>query len=192
MNPPQSLLGTLRLASLVRSALFCAPMRGEFWECGVYQGGSALALAQALAKRNCTLRLFDSFTGIKLAGPADNGHKDGDFADTSLEAVQVLMQPYPFVHIHPGTFPDTFAGHEDARVAFAHIDCDVYASTKAALEFIWPRLLPAGIVVVDDYAAPSCLGSMRAVHEFQQANPAHYNHGLVECQLTLQKPCTLP
>jgi O-methyltransferase len=66
-----------------------------------------------------------------------------------------------------GRFPDT-AGMVAAGAKFvlAHIDCDLYAPAKAALEFFYPRLVPGGFLIVHDYSSNFWPGIEKAVDEF--------------------------
>ena len=66
------------------------------------------------------------------------------------------------IQLVKGLFEDTLVG--DSPVAVAHIDCDWYQSVKTCLERIWPRLVPGGTLVIDDYYHWS--GCQRAVDEF--------------------------
>jgi len=66
------------------------------------------------------------------------------------------------VHLHAGVFPDTARGLEDERFSFVHLDLDLEPSTRDALEFFHPRLLPGGIIVADDYADPGVRATFAA------------------------------
>jgi len=106
-------------------------------------------LAQVCGVR--TLRLFDTFTGRPDKTAHDTGCSDSLFAETSLADVQALV---PQAVYHVGVIPETFAGLEDARIAFAYVDLDLYQGTLDAVAFILPRLVPGGVMVVDDYLEP--------------------------------------
>jgi O-methyltransferase len=145
---------------------------GNIWECGVYKGGSAAmlsALLRDLAPEK-ELHLFDTFEGMPETDLEKDLHKKGDFSDTSLEEVTAYVDSALAV-FHPGLIPETFAGLESERIAFAHIDVDIYRSILDCLEFIWPRLSAGGAVVFDDYGFPSCPGARQAVDEFFAAKP---------------------
>ena len=60
---------------------------------------------------------------------------------------------------------------EDARFALVHLDCDLYAPTRAAMEFFYPRLTRGGLLVVHDYASGHWPGVVRAVDEFLADKP---------------------
>jgi hypothetical protein len=40
---------------------------------------------------------------------------------------------------------------EMGRIGFIHVDCDIYTSTKIALELTVPRLMPGAIIVFDEF-----------------------------------------
>lgn len=138
---------------------------GEFWECGVYQGGTAKMLAQF----GRTLRLFDTFTGMPPVDEVD-WHRPGDFADTSLEGVSAKLKDSPGdIRIYPGWFPATFP-IDHGPIAFAHVDADIYSSVKACATSIWPHLVLGGAILFDDYGFPTCPGAKLAADEFVTAN----------------------
>lgn len=154
-----------RALELVRTATECLSVKGEFWECGVYRGGSARLLAEVVRQNPRPLRLFDTFNGLPAPSGFDT-HREGEFKASIWDAAEFL--PYEFISLHPGEVPSSFEGLEGSRIAFCHLDMDLYQSTKDALQFIWPRLLPGGAVVVDDYEWEGdigCPGVKRAVAE---------------------------
>jgi O-methyltransferase len=145
-----------RLAELAAST-----PTGAFVEVGVYKGGSAAVLLRVAKAQGRTLYLFDTFTGIPYADP-DKGdtHKVGDFGDTSLDAVG---RACPGAILCPGVFPQTLPP-DIGPVAFAHIDCDQYASIRGAAEALSPRMVPGGVMVFDDYG--HLAGATRAVQDW--------------------------
>jgi hypothetical protein len=144
------------LDRLVRQS---ALLDGDMAECGVYKGGGALVIARALAAARSALDrpapelfLFDTFEGMPdTAGTDAQVHLAGDFGDTSLEAVAKIMTPFSFARLRQGLIPDSLRGLESRRFSFVHIDVDLYRSTLDCLEFFYPRLVPGGILVFDDY-----------------------------------------
>ena len=137
---------------------------GEFWECGVFKGGSASIIAEAIRSRYAVLRLFDTFMGIPCKGDVDL-HNVGDFNNTSVEMVKKVVG-YEQAVIHQGIIPDTFAGLEGSEIVLCHVDVDMYQSVKECCEFVWPRLIVGGVMVFDDYAIPTCPGARLATDEF--------------------------
>ncbi len=149
-----------------------SPKSGVIIELGVYRGGTAYVLAGVANGR--PLHLFDTFTGMASQDEGDI-FSVGHFSDTSVEAVQAAV---PSAIIHAGIFPETFP-HDINEISFAHIDCDHYAPTKAAIELFWPRMLHGGIMAFDDSSfqsirnavSNSCLASLQ---EFRTARKMLY------------------
>jgi O-methyltransferase len=166
---PHSLVSADRLwvlHSLARQAL---ELPGNFWECGVYKGGTAKMLAELLAGEPAEgrqLRLFDTFDGMPETDPDKDLHRRGDFSDTSLAAVKKTVGEGDHVGFYPGFIPETFVGLQDERIAFAHVDVDIYQSVMDCCSVIHPRLVPAGIMIFDDYGFPTCPGARAAVDAF--------------------------
>jgi O-methyltransferase len=153
------------LYTLGRQAL---TVDGAFYEAGVFRGGTAVLFAELIrrAPAKHDLHLFDTFTGMPETDPERDLHHAGDFAGTSLQGVQARVGNDDFIHYHAGFVPQTFAGREADRIAFAHVDLDIYRSILDACEFIYPRLQPGGFLVFDDYGFMSCPGARQAVDEF--------------------------
>ncbi|MEI9890719.1 MAG: TylF/MycF/NovP-related O-methyltransferase [Caulobacteraceae bacterium] len=145
---------------------------GDVAEAGVFQGGTAKLLREALGDRiGRQLYLFDSFEGMKSVSSTKDRHAEGDFADTSVEAVQQVVGIEPFIHFRKGWVPETFQGLEDRKFCFAHIDLDLYDGVLESLKFFYPRMSPGGVIVFDDYGFASCPGARRAVDEFFADKP---------------------
>ncbi len=160
------------LYSLAKQAL---ALNGEFWECGVYKGGTAILFSKLLREhgnsRAAQLHLFDTFAGMPETDAEKDRHHRGDFSETSLQAVQQRVPHSERVAFHAGVIPQTFAGMENSRLAFAHVDVDIYHAVRDCCAFIYPRLLPGGFMVFDDYGFPSCPGARQAVDEFFRDKP---------------------
>jgi len=58
------------------------------------------------------------------------------------------------------------ADHSGMRISLLHLDMDLYAPTRAALEAFWPRILTGGVVLFDEYAIREWPGETEAVEEF--------------------------
>lgn len=155
------------LYGLASQALY---LKEAFWECGVYMGGTAMMFANLLAAKDpagaTKLHLFDTFEGMPDTDPEKDLHKSGDFADTNVERVRKRVGHSNRVAFHKGFIPKTFAGMENTKIAFAHIDVDIYQSVWDCCAFIYPRLVAGGFMVFDDYGFPSCPGASKAVDDF--------------------------
>lgn len=145
----------------------------EVWECGTWRGETALFLGALANEFGAKLRLFDTFAGMPETLADKDAHKAGDFSDTSPEFVKSRFAHMPDLDLslQVGLIPKTFAGLEKSRIAFAHIDLDIYQAILDSLDFVWPRLAVGGSVVFDDYAWASCPGAREAVDLFFSKMP---------------------
>lgn len=156
-----AVLDGARLASLTRAVRETAELPGVNAELGCYRGGSALAMARAAPAK--LLRLFDTFAGLPADDVGEGIHKQGHFA-APLEGVQKLLAGQR-VEYHVGRFPATAAGLAEERYACVHVDGDLYETTRDAIAYFWPRLVPGGRMVFDDLDWPDTPGVARALQE---------------------------
>lgn len=167
---PRRILAALELVKLAASK-----SNGEVIEMGVYRGGSAAAIGWMLRRAGleCEVHLFDTFGGMPPTMELDT-HEEFDFSDTSLntvaESLNRVVAGFPF-RFHPGLFSDTLQEVSEHHFCFAHIDADLYQSVREACEFAYPRMDAGGIMLFDDYAAPSCPGAKKAVDDFFRDKP---------------------
>jgi O-methyltransferase len=152
---------------------------GDFVECGVFRGGSAMAMALALMelgeKRN--LWLYDTFTGMTVPTPVDidvAGLHASDIlsavkCECGLLEVQANMASTGFggdVVYVVGPVERRLLVPEfvPERIAILRLDTDWYESTKCELEILYPKLVHGGVLIVDDYG--HWQGAKKAVDEY--------------------------
>ena len=157
---------------------------GEIAECGCYRGLSSWTICQTLNEEGGGFdgtghHIFDSFAGLSAPVAEDSAdtvgqqHKrlehmmqPGAFA-CSQEKVQQHLAPFPGIAYHPGWLPASLADQPDRTYRFIHLDVDLYDPTAGGLAYFYPRLVPGGIIMTDDYGWP---GARRAFDEFCAAN----------------------
>ena len=163
---PYSMLGPDRLFMLWQWAHQARALPGEVAQVGVYRGGSAALIARAIAGSGKSLHLFDTFTGMPDVDAEIDLHKKDDFNDTSLARVQKLFTGDTHTSFYPGVFPSTAEAIKGRRFSFVYIDVDIYTSTRDALAFFYPRLVPGGFLISDDYQGKRTPGVKKAFDEF--------------------------
>jgi len=117
--------------------------------------------------------LCDTFKGVVKAGVRDRSYRGGEHDDTTKETVLELMDRLGVdaVRVLEGVFPeDCLDLVKDRTFRFCHIDVDVYQSAKEIADWLWPRLVPGGLVVYDDYGFRRCVRVTRFVNE-ERAKP---------------------
>jgi hypothetical protein len=82
-----------------------------------------------------------------------------------VEEVREYLAPFPFVDVIQGRIQDVEPMLE-GEVHLVHIDVDIYAPTRFALDIVAERLAPGGIAIVDDYGFTTCPGAKQALDEF--------------------------
>jgi len=157
-----TLLPKHRLFALWQWASYARSLPGCLAEVGVYRGGASYLMASISPQKE--IHLFDTFSGLPEAD-MDRLPK-GAFHNTSVKQVRDLLSPFEQVFIYEGFFPDTAEGFPpDKKFCLVHLDGDLYPTTKDGLEFFYPRLVPGGVIVLDDYLTRH-QGVTTAVDEF--------------------------
>jgi O-methyltransferase len=173
MIPENIYIGNLHLASTVRN------ISGDVIECGTWRGGMIAGIADVLGSdRN--YRLFDSYEGLPPAKEIDGEAALAWQRDTSSpgyynncrasedEARQAMsMSVATDYTLVKGWFNETLPCANVGPIALLRMDADWYDSTKAILENLADRVVPGGLIVVDDYYVYQ--GCARAVNEFAVA-----------------------
>jgi len=155
-----------RLVHLCHYALETQHLDGDIVEFGCFNGDTAKLLTAITSKR---VYLYDSFQGLPDIGEAC---VPGAMT-TTIEKVRLnfaadkLRQPA----IHAGWFADIKPASLPAKITLAHLDGDLYASTMQALQLVYDRVVPGGVILVDDYDEPYFEGPKRAVTEFMANRP---------------------
>lgn len=152
-----------RLFLLVRAT---GKIKGDLAEVGVYKGRSAKIIC--LAKGARSLHLFDTFVGL----PSVDYRIDPAFLyqglyAASLAKVKKYLKRYKNVYYYKGVFPKTAARVKNRKFSLVHLDVDTYKSTKACLEFFYPRMNCGGVIVSHDYFGPA-KGVVKAFNEYFQ------------------------
>ena len=131
---------------LIEFSLRATTVEGHYLEFGVFTGGTIRFIARHIGGR--TIHGFDSFEGLPEAWSGFN--LGGKAFDVGGRLPRVPAN----VELHRGYFdaslPAWLAGHP-GPIAFVHVDCDLYSSTKTILNLIAPRLISGSVVLFDEY-----------------------------------------
>lgn len=88
--------------------------------------------------------------------PSTDGHVAGDLADTRLADVQRFLAPFgERILFHKGFSAETATGLEKTQFALVYVDVDIY---KYSRSFYYPRMVPGGAMLFDDFDAPRFRG----------------------------------
>jgi len=121
--------------------------QGLVCEFGVGSGKS-LRMTQEILPLNIEINGFDTFTGLPQAW--------GSEPAGAYSTGGVIPSMDGKVYFHKGLFCDTISPFlkdlgDEAYVAYANIDCDLYTSTLDILESLHGRIVTGTIIVFDEY-----------------------------------------
>ncbi len=186
-----------------------ARLPGIMIEGGCALGGSALVMASAKQPQR-PFFIYDTFELIPPPGTGDGqdaqeryqkiiSHESegirGDayygYIPNLLERIEANFERYHLpanqhqIHLVKGLFQDTMQVSEP--VSLAHLDCDWYESVMTCLTQIEPRLVPGGVLIIDDYFDWS--GARSAVDEYFADKHENYMF-VTKSRLHIQKKMT--
>ena len=171
----RTFLNADRLYTLWQAATGMPAVAAAVAEVGVFKGGSARLIAEALrhADRVRPFYACDTFRGHTMVNEAlDGRHRVGkQFQSPSgrphTPKTMKYLKRYAFLEVVEGDIRDTVARFEGQHAfGLVHIDVDVHPITRFCLEFFAPRVVTGATIVVDDYGFTTCRGVKVAVDEF--------------------------
>jgi len=167
---------------------------GDIVECGVWKGGSMAAVARTLYSHAVTTRtlwMYDTFEGMsqptendvdlhgqtanQMLADADEAlaeSRESIWCRCSLENVKDTLRetgyPESQMRFVKGKVEDTLPNESPEKIAILRLDTDWYESTRCELEILFPKLVPGGVLIIDDYG--HWQGCRKAVDEHFAAN----------------------
>lgn len=148
---------------------------GDFVECGVFLGGSVLGASEFAAHhgiRNRRFHLYDTFKGFPWDVPPETDFNGATapmpcfetFLAVARSVVGQSSYPQQLFTWVEGDVRESLQTHVPEQIAFLRLDTDDYASTRAELERLYPRLASRGVLIIDDYGYFE--GARKATDEF--------------------------
>lgn len=181
-----------RIVSLIRAIKYIEEnkIEGDIVECGVWKGGSIMAGLKALNDLNSFYRdiyLYDTFEGMSEPTEMDKSFK-GESASSAyltrnefwnrIECLSPLQEvqnniksinyPPEKIHFIKGKVEETIPNVIPEKIAILRLDTDWYESTLHELEYLFPKLVIGGIIIIDDYG--HWQGCKKAVDEYLERN----------------------
>jgi O-methyltransferase len=180
-----------RIYSLIEAVKYIErnDIPGDIIECGVWKGGSMMAVAETLMRLNSanrSLYLYDTYEGMSepteydktwygesasaLLTSESDKEKNLVWAYSALEVVQRGMAStgYPSDKIQyvKGKVEETIPTTIPQTIAILRLDTDWYESTYHELIHLFPLLNKGGVLILDDYG--HWQGARKAVDEYIQ------------------------
>lgn len=155
-----------QVIEIVDAILRLPPERaGCIVEAGSYRGGSTAKLSIAAKVAGRELYVFDSFQGLpdnnepherNIFGRSIRGWFTGGQYRGTLDEVRSNVTEYGEIdvcHFIQGWFEDTMPAF-DKPIAVAFLDVDLASSTRTCLKYLYPLLIPGGVLFSHDGAFP--------------------------------------
>ncbi|MGZ8552910.1 MAG: TylF/MycF/NovP-related O-methyltransferase [Chitinophagaceae bacterium] len=162
-----------RIHVLCWAAEYASNLEGDFIDFGCRTGIFARAIHHFIDLRSLNKKYYmlDTFSGL------DSRFSSGDELNSSLNVFykkenteqlynSVLMSFAKFpVKVIKGAVPETLSQVDTTKLAFVSVDMNSVEPEVAALEFCWHKLVPGGIIVLDDYGYNNQFNAQKKAHD---------------------------
>jgi len=144
---------------------------GDFVECGVNRGGSALMVMRylnftTLAKRFYLLDTFSGFVDEYLMAEEKKLGRVARATEDCFAVVQETFRDFPNVCLIRGAVPDTLPQVDTNEICYLHLDMNSAIPELATAEFFWDRLVRGAVILSDDYGWTLHVAQKQALDEF--------------------------
>ncbi len=179
---PYTLTSLERILALRQAVQYVVhnEIAGDIVECGVWRGGSMMAVARTLIELRALRRLylFDTFEGMPPPAEVDRDYR-GRAAAEQMAAVRPIarwMKSNATCAAPVMTRARWCSSRGRSRIRFRRrpptgsallrLDTDWYESTYHEMRHLYPRLVVGGVLIIDDYG--HWQGARRAVDQYIQ------------------------
>ena len=191
---PYTMTGISSIVALVDVVKYVCNNKipGSIIECGVWKGGSMMAVAKTLLdlkQSDRDLYLFDTFEG--MTKPTDYDQKmhatekaivkfgkekisedSSSWCRSPLDDVKKAVYSVGYdkkkIHFIKGKVEDTIPEKAPEEISLLRLDTDWYESTRHELEHLFPHISKGGVILIDDY--DTWKGVKKAVDEYISNN----------------------
>jgi O-methyltransferase len=172
-----------RLHTLTWAATQAARLPGDFVECGTFRGFMSAVVCEYVNFGNLdkTFYLYDSFSGLpdRWSTATERVTTNPVYAEAegyNLAAVQQRFAGYRNVKVIQGIVPEILLSDAPERIAYLHIDLNAAAAEIGALDMLFDRIVPGGMIVFDDFGHMRHVEQHRAEIEWMRAR----GHAILE------------
>jgi O-methyltransferase len=127
----------------------CSQLDGDFVECGAYKGVGMKTVIDYLGGTEFekTFWGYDLFEhDVSMAH-----HSLADHGSALFDKVKQKFSGYDNVKLLKGEIPMIFEGNAPQKIAYLHIDLNEAPAEIAALDCLFDRVVPSGMIILDDY-----------------------------------------
>lgn len=146
----EAIVWRLHVLAWAARSVMARKVPGDFVECACYKGATAKLLADYVDFKDQpdrTYYLYDLFEHQ----PGMPHHSMPEHSKQLYQRVVDRFADMPNVRVTQGAVPQVLHEVAPERVAFLHIDLNNAPAEIGALEVLFDRVSPGGILVLDDY-----------------------------------------
>lgn len=180
-----------KLLALYEAYRRVVDLPGSVVELGVFKGESLLWFARLMEMlnnndRSASVIGFDNFRGFENLHEKDGdtdervdkmvgGWSSAEYYDDLIRLINVfdhdrMAGQKARIKLVEGdiceTVPAFVEDHPGLRIRLLNLDCDMYEPTLVGLKHLYPKVVPGGVVLLDEYAFHEFPGESAAVDEF--------------------------
>lgn len=134
-------------------------LEGDFVECGVFTGLLSTTVCNYVEFNNSPKKfyLFDTFAGIPIESLKQDEKNKAEkinrllYENDSYEIAKKNFSQFVNAHLIKGFLPDSFSQVKLDKVCYLSVDLNNATAEAACIDYLWPRLVPSAIIVIDDY-----------------------------------------
>jgi O-methyltransferase len=132
------------------------PVVGDFVELGVFKAHTTTFVADYVGFQDWprTWWLYDTFDGIpedQIDAGWQNSNRLNYEGTFSFEPVRDSLARFPNIKVIQGRVPEILAEQAPEKIAFLHVDLNNATAEVQALDVLFDRISPGGVIVFDDY-----------------------------------------
>lgn len=161
-----------RVHVLCWAARHASKLEGDFVDCGVNSGIFARSIIHYIDFNSTgkTYFLLDTFTGLdprystEKELDQDLNHRYKANKHTLYEQVQERFKDFN-TKIIQGAVPDVLPQVPSDKIAFLSVDMNCVRPEVDALNFFWDKMVPGGIIILDDYGYGNHHNDQKRAHD---------------------------
>jgi SAM-dependent methyltransferase len=162
-----------RIHVLCWAAEHASHLEGDFIDFGCRTGIFARAIHHYIDLRSLNKKYYmlDTFYGLDSRYSPEvetntnlNAIYQRENADELYNSVLKNFDPFP-VKVIKGPVPETLGQVDASKFAFISVDMNSAGPEIAALEYCWDKLVPGGIIILDDYGYNNQFNIQKKAHD---------------------------
>jgi hypothetical protein len=185
-----------RIHILCTAAYHAKHLGGDFVDCGVHTGIFARAIINFIKFEETGKKyyLLDTFKGMDPKYSTEKEmerHRQMNFGTEDefflYNKVKDTFRGFN-VEIIKGSVPETLPLVKSEKICFLSVDMNCVEPEVRALEFFWDRMVPGGIILLDDYGYANSTNDQKEAHDRFARSKGVMVMTLPTCQGLIIKP----